>query len=412
MSLRIKPGQTITTIKVVQDSQNKSLFNLDLEDLGTTQIEYHLPIVDAHFEEIENYDIFLFKNRFGNFERDIFQICIKGDSIGWMLPLSIYDSQFDFGSEILSSSNHKTYRFFLKMVAYPAFHKLLLAENTPSKIPTIQDTSNLNLNLLDFYDKDTNVLIISKKRLHDLSIDFDLDLYLPSFYKYGYVKLDAPEDFEDIDFNPSNRNAYLKDLKTFDKINISPISKDLVTEKYVIELFKNVLKRKLHPLVRFHFLYQVIELLINKIGVENYKKKLQDGDKVDANFIVSYLRNFNNLMSGNFQSVNDIKEASLAIGKTYDYLNSVPNEEDRIKILFDNSSIIDINYKELLGYSKAITNMNEDILHKNIYKVRNALVHSYHDLYKKDTEIDVRIQNVNMRFEDIIVDILVQFISK
>lgn len=409
MSLKIKPGQTSASIRVVQDSENKSLFNLDIGDLGTTQIEYHLPIFDGHFEGTENYDIFLFKNRLGNYERDIFQISIKEGSIAFMFPLSIYDKN----SEIPEPNNktHKTiYKFFLKEAAYAAFHKLLLAEEIPSKTSTIQDISAYNL--FDFYDADTNALIISKKRLQELKIDFDLDLYLPSLYKYGYVKLETQEDFDDIDINSIERNPYLKELKVFDKINISPISKELVTEKYVIELFKDVLKRKIHPLVRFHFLYQIIELLINKIGVENYKKRLQDGDKVDANFIISYLRNFNNLMSGNFQSVNDIKEATFAINDIYQYLNQVSKEEDRIDTLFQYCSIKDISYKELLDYSKDITKMNEDALHKNIYKVRNALVHSYHDLYKKDNKIDTKIQNLNSKFEEIIVDILVQYTLK
>ena len=408
MPLRVKKGLGNIEVQVEQDKNDKSVFNLVGLD---SNILYPLQIINGHFENIENYDIYLFKNRLGNVEKDIFQISIKERSIAWMLPLSIYDDSFDFHSEISESllmnedKFKKAHNFFLKSVAYPVFHKLLLAENIPSKISEQNETYKL----LDFYDYETNVLIVSKKSLKDLKVDFDLDVYLPSFYKYGYVLLDSDENFYDIDIINTSENLVLKNQKTFSKINIYSLSSDLLNEKYIIELFRNVLKIKLHPLVRFHFLYQVIELLINKIGVEYYKKKIKDSEKVNADFIISYLHNFNNLISGNFQSVNDIKESSGIIGKIHNYLNEVPNEENRINILFDKAKIKDDDYEKLLACAKTITGMIGDKLHENIYKVRNALVHSYHDLYKKDSKIDEKIQELNIEFEYMIVDILKEY---
>ena len=98
MPLRIKTGLTNIEIQVEQEESDKLLFNL--VQLETT-IDYPLEIINNHFEDIEGYDIHLFKNRFGNLERGIFQISIKQGSIAWMLPLSIYDNNiFDFCSEI------------------------------------------------------------------------------------------------------------------------------------------------------------------------------------------------------------------------------------------------------------------------------------------------------------------------
>ena len=409
MPLRIKTGLTNIEIQVEQEESDKLLFNL--VQLETT-IDYPLEIINNHFEDIEGYDIHLFKNRFGNLERGIFQISIKQGSIAWMLPLSIYDNNiFDFRSEIseaLPSDNAqklKTHNLFLNCVAYPAFHKLLLAELIPSKIAE----QNQNYNLLDFYDDETNVLIISRTELRRLKIDFDLSLYLPSLYKYGYVLLDSEKDFYDIQVDKSSKNLLLKDKTTFDTIKIHSVADTLIHEIYVIELFKNVLKMKLHPLVRFHFLYQVIELLINKIGIEHYKRELQK--KINVDSIISYLHNFNNLISGNFHSVNEIKGASGEISKIYDSLSKVPNEEDRIEMLF-NHSIKNDTYKKLLYCSKKITNMDSGKLNENIYKVRNALVHSYHDLYNKDKTIDEKIQDINAEFETLIIDILVQYSYK
>jgi hypothetical protein len=226
MSLKIKTEQTNIEVPIVQDSEDKRFFNLNLGDLGTTQIQYPLPIIGNHFEEINNYDIYLFKNRFKTSERDVYQISVKNGSIAFMLPLSIYDSEFEFNSDISQYAQklnlQKKHNLFLKMVAYPVFHKLLLAEKTPSKIPNL--FPDFDYKMLDFYDKDTNVLIVSKQRLQELNIIFDLDVYLPSLYKYGYVQLDTQEDFDDIYFNDSSRNPNVINLKIFDVITINKLS--------------------------------------------------------------------------------------------------------------------------------------------------------------------------------------------
>lgn len=224
MPLRIKTEQTAIEIQVSQDMNDKRLFNLDLSDIGSTQIKYPFSILENHFEEIDNYDIYLFKNRLTTTERDIYQINIDKGSIAWMLPLSIYDSGFDFDSEISQYANNLNLQakntFFLKKVAYPVFHKLLLAKDTPSKMTNhISDISDYNL--FDFYDKDTNVLIVSKERLKTLNLTFNLDIYLPSLYKYGYVQLDAQEDFDDIYFLSSSRNPNFKNFKIFEGISIN-----------------------------------------------------------------------------------------------------------------------------------------------------------------------------------------------
>ena len=414
MPLNIKTELGNIKIQVKQNPSDKSMFDLNLGDIDNTQMEYPLDILDNYFEPIENYEIYLFKNRLGISERDIFQISTKKGTIAWMLPLSIYHNEFDFSSEISQShlmrdtKFEKSHNLFLKKVAYPVFYKLLLAEKTPSKI----SEQNENYTLFDFYDYDMNVLIVSKERLENLDATFNLDFYLPSLYKYGYVLLDSKESFEDIYSKKLIRNPYSKDLKTFDAITIHPLADDLLNEKYAIELFNNVLKRKLHPLVRFHFLYQVIELLINKIGVEHHKKTIKNNKNIDADFIISYLHNFNHLISESFQSAHEIKQSISTLATIHQKLDVVPNEEDRIGMLFNHSKIKDDNYKELLVYSKKITNMNEKDLHKNIYKLRNALVHSYHDLYKKDNTIDNKIEDANMEFENLIVDVLIQYAYK
>lgn len=403
MPLRIKTESEIVKVQVEQNESDLSLFSLNLGELGGTQIEYPLE-TNGHFESIENYDIYLFKNRFRNLQRDIFQVSIKSCSIAWILPLSIYNKDF---SEFLTDDNttaSKTIDIFLKLVAYPAFHKLLLAENIPSKI---SEQNSDYYKLSDFYDSETKVLIVSKERLESSNIVFDINLYLPSLYKYGYVLLNSDENFYDIDSSNTNENVFLKDKKNFDEIKIYSLASDLLTETYIIELFRNVLKIKLHALVRFHFLYQVIELLINKIGIAHYKKELPK--KISDELKNTYSSSFENLISGNFQSVNEIKGYSQKIDAFLKSLNYQTNEEDRIEMLFECSKIKNNGYENLLACSKTITGMIGGKLYENIYKVRNALVHSYHDLYKKDNKIDEKIQELNTEFEYMIVDILKEY---
>ena len=338
MPLTIKTELKNIEVQVEQNESDKSLFNLNLGELGSTQIEYPLE-TNGHFESIENYDIYLFKNRFGNLQRDIFQVSIKSCKIAWVLPLSIYNKDF---SEFLADNTtaSKKIDIFLKFAAYPAFHKLLLAEDIASKTP---EYNSDYYKLSDFYDPETKVLIVSKKELESSNIVFDINRYLPSLYKYGYVLLNSDEKkFYNIDTSNTNENVFLKDKKIFDKIEIYSLASDLLTEKYVIELFRNVLKMKLHPLIRFHFLYQVIELLINKIGITHYKKELQK--KINDDLKNSYSSSFENLISGNFQSVNEIKEYSQKIDVIFKSLNYQTNEEDRIKMLFNCSKIKNLDF--------------------------------------------------------------------
>ena len=136
-----------------------------------------------------------------------------------------------------------------------------------------------------------------------------------------------------------------------------------------------------NELAKFHLLYQIIELLINKIfSVEIQEIISKLGDNTDKLF--------------------DVKEE----------LTNLANEKRRVKRLFNDYSG-DINNKEALTEKCnellvcASKNMQDEVA-SAIYSTRNLLVHEYRSIPKENY---VLIKEVNEIFIDNLIDILLSY---
>ncbi len=165
------------------------------------------------------------------------------------------------------------------------------------------------INIDRIYSEDTFIVIMSKKYLNSYEINkqrvFDIKTYLPFFYKYGLIHSGILTNM----IYPSTSFNEIKS-KNF---NIVELSKDLLEESYIFELFYDITKIHIHQLVRFHLLYQVIELLISKIF--SYE-------------LSNYLEDFRN---------------SKKFFETREKVNDIAGEKNRINLLFQKYST-DINY--------------------------------------------------------------------
>lgn len=363
------------------------------------------PFRPSVYESTEEYDIHLFKNRYGSSERHIFQICHQNICFGWIFPLIIFDDPDGFIQNILEITGfngledqtiqnslkleeNKTKKFFYEKVAYPAFRKLV----EDSLIHKPAEVGKTEYKILDFYDEETVVLIVSKTKLEKLS-PLKIEDFIPDFFKWGYVLIHKEDDFYIIEVNQQNPHSILDEKKTFEKIKVEPLSKMLRNEVYITELFKNVLKVKLHPLVRFHLLYQVIELLINQIGIQQFN------DNVAA------LTDLQNIKPSDLRSVHEIKDLLERIRKL-----DVPNEQERINKLIDEKcKLKKVDYQGF--YKHDLIDDNNTELPKQIYKLRNLLVHGYYSLFSKDKDIDKKIDLINRELEKLIVDIVINYPS-
>jgi hypothetical protein len=239
----------------------------------------------------------------------------------------------------------------------------------------------------DFFPENTVVLCYDKDKWNTitnrLKVTNNWEHYYPFLYENGFAPITKDTDYNDISFQKEVKHPW-SDKSFFSKVVIKPITPKIqVNDKYTIELFKNVLKVDLHPVVRFHFLYQVIELLINDKGVADFK--------------IKFIQECQTLH--NITTVYDIE-------KTIWNGIKPKGEGERIADILTAAKITDITkYNNLMNNTIAA----EAVIAKQLYAIRNKIVHGYHNLLKDNPNIDTEITKINHDFESLIVDILTQY---
>ena len=200
---------------------------------------------EVHIDEnlnFKDYKLFLFENKYLNAENNIFQIYASSDKrIGWIFPItSIESTDHDFND----NTHYNKYR-------YVAFNLLLLANNQSIYL----DTNLTEFNLSNIYGNDLIALVISNKSVDNFSVND----YIPSLSKFGYflqnnVKNTLKTKEKEVSIEKIIRKRIiLEESKT--KISSNP---------FLTELFNKYLKTIDHHLIRFHLLYQIIELKLSE----------------------------------------------------------------------------------------------------------------------------------------------------
>jgi hypothetical protein len=292
----------------------------------------------------------LYKRKFS--ENDIFQVYERelNNRIGWIFPLQ----------SLLSNKHEYAENVHFLRYAFVAFQKLLTNANNSLEFALDRDTNELG----EVYDVgSTFVLILSNQTLPD---GFRLPFYLPALFKYGY---------------------YFKYVKGFDstpkppagkKVNLQKIASPLQQEDYLTELFKELIYEQ-HPLVKFHLLYQVIELLIEKV--------------LHHELLAVYHK---------------LKKKEIYTRDLQDHIKEFIPEEKRITKLFsDYEQLLDIrdlqNQCDSLLQALGKAKQTGAGIAKSLYAVRNFIVHDYRSLPK--SQIDT-LKKINSSFEILIIDML------
>lgn len=347
MQLKIQYDDEMIPVKNIE--YNNSLFKLQALNREkvdiSVNIKYHL-IKDDEYD-LNNFELYILNNQ-KCVENSIFQVYEKTKSkrIGWI-----------FTVQSLVSNEHKeaNNKYFLKY-AYVAMEILI------RRIESIEFNDDI-YEIDDFYNSESVILIIDKGNISDIE-DFKIENYIPYLYKYGYC------------FNGNNDLPYFTQVE--ERLNLHSISPILKEENYIIELFKNFLGNEASYLLKFYLLYQVIELILEKIFDKEFK------DIVHG-------------LSSNDKSLFDTKET----------LSTIANEKYRIKKLFTNYSKniealeeLKIRCNLLLekkGKKKYTTGA------ESLYSVRNLLVHLSRIVNDNDKEL---INEINMYFEICIIELI------
>jgi len=443
MPLKIKDGEKETELfppdwSSVNFGAGRYLTLTNKDGSEEIEIGYALKF-DKGTASPDEYRIYIFKNECISENEPvsgdaIFQISSKSSekkTVGYIFSIQ----------EIISGSHEDVKDKYFIRYASKAFYKLLRQDDG---IPFVISENGTDFKLTDFYPDDSFILILWEKELKN----FNINHYLPFLYKYGYryvtdigklsdtiqkehlkkeietlnikafeiKKLEKRkrkikklkktkaiskeiESLEDkikeiqSEIEKLEDKIKIKEIKTLDKrIILKPISEDLGNEDYITQLFINLLPYQEHPLVIFHLLYQVIELLMSKIAMRELKKIIEKARHPE------------------YRSLSDMKE-------DLEKLQKIQQEKGNIKKLFSSVQFFDKQDQKLKSECEIFLKMQEPEKQEPgpekqepaefLYKTRNLIVHEYRNL-KERALIE---EKINIRFEKMLIDLLIEYPS-
>jgi len=162
------------------------------------------------------------------------------------------------------------------------------------------------------------------------------------------------------------------------QVDLQQIASPLQPENYLRELFEELIYEQ-HPLVKFHLLYQVIELLLEKV-LHHELKTVYD----------------------------KLKKKEIYTRDLQDEIKKFIAEEQRITKLFSdyekNLDTIDLqNQCDLLLQALGKSEQKGKGVAKSLYAVRNFIVHDYRSLPKSQI---ATLKEINSYFEILLIDML------
>lgn len=307
-------------------------------------------------ENCEDYSfIFCFKEQMKESEDYSFienkDIEDENKRIGWVIPLSllITDDDTILNNPHLSCYVFHAYQFLLKSKEYEE----------------VMDDENFSTKINEEANKNKCLLITYKQHLADAKIK---RLELP-LARYGYYFYDNHHYNEK---RKSVENNKIRVSLAFHVIDN--------TGSYFDTYFDQLLKTHLEvqePIIRFLYLYQVIEILINKVLIKN----LED-------------------------LINELKGPTGSIREVSDILKK-QTEIERWKKIESDSAIIHSDYEDLRRLCNSYVRRTENPFeHPNsIYQVRNHITHRFRFAAQNQDGI----KDINNLFEMYLYDLLIKY---
>ncbi|WP_421945517.1 hypothetical protein [Pedobacter sp.] len=322
----------------------------------------------------QNFTCVGFSSSIFNKENNIFQVnlkqhIVKAARIGWI---------FTIQALISKEHNEADNQHFLRY-AFVTFEKLLRGELFPETLILMDDIgSGGALALESIYPSDLIVLSISNNTITGIP-KFNIDNYLQSFYAYGYYFCPSLADFDSSVENPVKPPIVTS-------ISIQKISDNLEDNDFAKTLFKTYLKKQNHPLVQFYLLFQIIELLIDKV------------------YDFEIIKIFNEAQARSLPP-HDIKKK----------IEATANMDYRITRLFEDylrkglSSTADL----IVAIKPFMNHFSQEIndttpIGAAIYACRNKIVHEFRIVADQDVDFKL-LKVINMNFSQLVAELVVLF---
>jgi hypothetical protein len=259
---------------------------------------------------------------------------------------------------------------FLKY-SFVTFHKLLYGEFFKDDIIISIQEFEIEVQLSDLYPSDLLILSLSNSKTKLIG-NFSVLNYLHSFYINKYFICHNLSEITLID-------KYVSDYEP-SQIKLTELSANLKNEIFIISLYKDHLKSRNHPLVQFHLLYQIIELLINRVYDCEIKKIID-------------------LTKDNQKSPHEIG-SEIKIITTEEYRIKKVTSENYLKKAISNGALITSCNILLKIVDKETTTVADAF-----YKVRNLVVHNFRKITEVDSDLKL-LKNINRDFEVVLSEIL------
>lgn len=333
-------------------------------------VPYKFDVEDSY--DHSKYASYPFTSPILNKENDIFEVVVdvkKVGRIGWIFPI-----------QALSSTEHSKAKntHFLRY-AFAAFFKLLRGEFfDKSHLFEFELTGQLEISQI--YRAETVVLCLSNSKTDQLP-GFDMSNFLHSLYSYRYFAIDAG-------INEYYHDSMFQDLsEDIREVRLSEISISLKEEIFIKSLFRHHLRFSNHPLVQFHLLYQIVELLINRI----YECEIE---KILA------------IAKGNNKSHHDLLDEIEALQTEKFRIQKLSNGEYLRKQPSSASQLVRSSNLLLAKFNKEKLQVTDAF-----YAVRNLIVHDFREIARLDPDLAL-LRQINIEFERYLIEILGAYVEE
>lgn len=335
--------------------------------------------------------VHMFKNPFFS-QSDIVELRVANLSqnsgrIGFFFRL---DALFEDQTVELSNHNY-TY-------AHYAIEKLF-SESVDFQTKSVTASSN-QAKITDFFDEDTIILVICNEYANNIN-NYSINNYLPHLFLDGFTYFTNENPISDANMSSLIENKYLSTKSILSPhrniiLKIPKANNLLKDELFITLLFRNLIQKENELVTRFIILYQIVEILINRVLFFEVQKK-----------VCADLQN-------------------LTGQKLKDVLNEQSTEKKRITLLLNTYArpynglhddlknalidfyvhISDVDYGD-------ITRVAEFSLTDVFYGYRNKLVHNYRIVHTSAdiTITEAKMDSVNNITEVLIANLIVYFNS-
>jgi len=310
-------------------------------------------------------------------ENDIFEIYdAEGAArLGWIFPL-----------QALRSDHHDQAQnvTFLRF-AQAAFYELCNGISN-AFVTTPVDQGVDEIDITSFYSEDSIVLILYKRAFADPDL-FRLDDYIPCLFKFGYFLQSSSRNPAEIAAfqNPTAYEALDQRLR------VAGISEHLKANPFIRAVLVDHLPYERSGLLSFFYLYQLVELLLDRIMQIEQQK-----------FVAIVAERQMNSM--------ELKDAIDSLGKTM-------SEKARLQILFSHNLDTHVDETDLRracneflrtqpGTLAAGAYVEVNEFWQYLYRVRNAL---FHNLRGVDPAAIARLPDICLAFKKVISEVLISY---